>query len=140
MAYMLYKYIRRKTRETKEKKAAHDITGESHLTPELYPTERPKPERHETLPVELADHAHARLKTPIQEEKTEKSRKLDAEARRMRAYRWRMVLGLILPNFLASVDVTIVAPAIPTISSHFSLYPSQSVDAHQANALRPSFW
>ena len=29
-------------------------------------------------------------------------------------------MGLILPNFLASVDVTIVAPAIPAISSHFS--------------------
>ena len=35
--------------------------------------------------------------------------------------RWKLILALFLPNFLASLDVTIVAPAIPAISSHFGL-------------------
>lgn len=122
MAYMLFKYIRRKVKENKEKKAAHDITCESHLTPEFHSTESGKSERHDTLPREVAHHADAGLETPTGPESTEESRRHNAEARRMRAYRWRMILGLILPNFLAAIDLTIVAPAIPTISSHFSMH------------------
>jgi MFS family permease len=43
-----------------------------------------------------------------------------AEARKRNIRQWKLLIGLLLPNFLASVDVTIVAPAIPLISSDFS--------------------
>jgi hypothetical protein len=128
MAYMLYKYIRRKIKENNDKKAAHNITDESHLTPEFSPVGAPNPEPQETfLPGEGSHLVQPRLEEPNPAKRIEKSRNSDDEARRMRAYRWRMILGLILPNFLASVDVTIVAPAIPTISSHFSTCPFRPV-------------
>ncbi|KAF2266771.1 MFS general substrate transporter [Lojkania enalia] len=44
----------------------------------------------------------------------------EREERERTIYRFKMMAGLILPNFLASVDVTIVAPALLLISSHFS--------------------
>lgn len=37
-----------------------------------------------------------------------------------RVYRWKLITGLLLPYFLASVDLTIVAAALPFIASHFS--------------------
>lgn len=42
-----------------------------------------------------------------------------AEARQQNILQWKLLIGLMLPNFLAAVDVTIVAPAIPLISSDF---------------------
>lgn len=38
----------------------------------------------------------------------------------MRIYRWKLIGGLLVPFFLASVDLTIVAAALPFIASHFS--------------------
>ena len=46
----------------------------------------------------------------------------DAEKRRRRSYRWKVVFGLLLPSFLVAVDTTIVAPALPTIASAFSMF------------------
>lgn len=40
-----------------------------------------------------------------------------------RVYRWKLIAGLLLPYFLASVDLTIVAAALPFIASHFSMPP-----------------
>ncbi|KAF2691164.1 MFS general substrate transporter [Lentithecium fluviatile CBS 122367] len=117
MAYMLFKYIRRKVKESGRKEAALNITDNSHLTPEFHHG-APEPEEHESLPGNATQHTPT--EKPISAESHHDSRKLNDEARKMRAYRWRMILGLILPSFLASVDVTIVAPAIPTISSHFN--------------------
>ncbi|KAM5456451.1 hypothetical protein McanMca71_005545 [Microsporum canis] len=37
-----------------------------------------------------------------------------------RVYRWKLIAGLLLPYFLASVDLTIVAAALPFIASHFN--------------------
>ncbi|EEP81793.1 conserved hypothetical protein [Uncinocarpus reesii 1704] len=37
-----------------------------------------------------------------------------------RVYRWKLIFGLLLPYFLASVDLTIVAAALPFIASHFN--------------------
>lgn len=122
MAYMLFKYIRRRVKENNERKAAHNITDDSHLTPEFNPTEGLQSNRHESIPSAASTHhAQSRVEKPTPAEGTEESERFKAEARRMRAYRWRMIFGLILPNFLAAVDVTIVAPAIPAISSHFSM-------------------
>jgi hypothetical protein len=43
------------------------------------------------------------------------------EKRRRRIYRWKLVLCLLLPAFLSAVDTTIVATALTTIASHFSI-------------------
>lgn len=37
-----------------------------------------------------------------------------------RVYRWKLIAGLVLPDLLSSLDLTIVATATPFISSHFS--------------------
>jgi hypothetical protein len=42
-----------------------------------------------------------------------------AEKRARRIYRWKLVIALFPPQFLASIDTTIVATALTTISSHF---------------------
>ncbi|OJJ08822.1 hypothetical protein ASPVEDRAFT_156423 [Aspergillus versicolor CBS 583.65] len=42
-----------------------------------------------------------------------------AEKRRMRIYRWKLIGSLFLPYLLASIDLTIVATAVPFIASHF---------------------
>ncbi|WEW58276.1 hypothetical protein PRK78_003744 [Emydomyces testavorans] len=42
------------------------------------------------------------------------------EKRDKRVYRWKLICGLLLPYFLASVDLTIVAAALPFIASHFN--------------------
>ena len=43
-----------------------------------------------------------------------------AEKKRATVYRWKLILSLLLPNMMASIDLTIVATALPTIASHFS--------------------
>lgn len=51
-----------------------------------------------------------------------------SQKRASRIYRWKLIAGLILPDLLSSLDLTIVATATPFISSHFSNPPS-----HQTN-------
>lgn len=36
-----------------------------------------------------------------------------------RVYRWKLIIGLLLPYLLASLDLTVVATALPFIASHF---------------------
>lgn len=121
MAYMFYKYIRRRVKESKAKKAAHDIADESHLTPEFRPVPASQTEKNETLPHDGTSDTPPRPQDQPPAQSKQESERYNEEQRKLRAYRWRMILGLILPNFLAAVDVTIVAPAIPAISSHFSM-------------------
>jgi hypothetical protein len=42
-----------------------------------------------------------------------------AEKKRARIYRWKVLLSLVLVNIMASMDLTIIATALPTIASHF---------------------
>ncbi|KAL3479584.1 major facilitator superfamily domain-containing protein [Aspergillus californicus] len=42
-----------------------------------------------------------------------------AEKRRRRVYRWKLMGCLFLPYMLATIDLTIVATAVPFIASHF---------------------
>ena len=42
-----------------------------------------------------------------------------AETTRRRKYRWKLIAGLILPNFLASIELTVLAAALPFIASFF---------------------
>ena len=121
MAFLLYRYIRGKYRENKAAKAA--TSDEGHLMPEISPGQEPKQHG-------VADRVDDQINgTSIQSPKahtntianSEENARIAAEASQRRKRRWKLILGLVLPNFLAAVDVTIVAPAIPIISSHFSM-------------------
>jgi hypothetical protein len=43
-----------------------------------------------------------------------------AEEKRASHYRWKIILSLLIPNMMATMDLTIIATALPTIASHFS--------------------
>ena len=42
-----------------------------------------------------------------------------AEKKRTRIYAWKIVIALLIPNIMASMDMTIIATALPTIASRF---------------------
>lgn len=42
-----------------------------------------------------------------------------AEKKRAKIYRWKVLVSLLIPNIMASMDLTIIATALPTIASHF---------------------
>jgi hypothetical protein len=119
MAFYLYKLIRRKIRENEARKAVA-TTEESHLVPELTPLQEQQQKSNKNaehgVDVPIHDHVH---KISVEEAAHHK-----AEARKRHIRQVKLMLGLALPNFLASIDVTIVAPAIPIISSHFSMKES----------------
>lgn len=45
-----------------------------------------------------------------------------AEKKRDKKYRWKLILSLLIPNMMASMDLTITASALPIIASHFSMF------------------
>ncbi|KAL2833886.1 major facilitator superfamily domain-containing protein [Aspergillus cavernicola] len=53
------------------------------------------------------------------QEKLTPSPELEAEKRRRRLYRWKLFGSLFAPYMLATIDLTIVATAVPFIASHF---------------------
>lgn len=54
---------------------------------------------------------------PKSDEKCQVCKKQKHDAR---VYRWKLIAGLCLPFILATLDLTIVATALPSIASHFS--------------------
>ncbi|KAJ6260058.1 Efflux pump FUS6 [Drechslerella dactyloides] len=42
------------------------------------------------------------------------------ETRQRRKYRWRLILTLLIPNFMNSLDLTVIATAVPIIASDFA--------------------
>lgn len=46
-----------------------------------------------------------------------------AEKRAARKYRWKLLFCLLPAFFVASLDLTIIATALPEIASHFGQYP-----------------
>jgi hypothetical protein len=45
-----------------------------------------------------------------------------AEKKQGQKYRWKLILSLLIPNMMASMDLTITASALPIIASHFSTF------------------
>jgi hypothetical protein len=105
MAIWLYRHIRDSIREHSDKKAV-PTTDDAHLVPE-------HSQHHDSCQGEPNGiTASKNLSSSAQAQQNESDRKKKSK-------QWKLLLGLLLPNFLAAVDVTIVAPAIPLISSHF---------------------
>ena len=42
-----------------------------------------------------------------------------AEKKRAQIYRWKVLVSLAMVNIMGSMDLTIIATALPTIASHF---------------------
>ena len=64
----------------------------------------------------------AQTPSPVTGSAGKTSTKCDDCARQksaVRRYRWRLIIGLLPAYFLASLDLTIVATALPFIASHF---------------------
>ncbi|CAN9377304.1 unnamed protein product [Alternaria alternata] len=114
MAIYFFKLVRRKLREREAKKAI-PTTDDSHLVPEPASGQELQgyPNRHSHGLSQDSTGSHINFLTP------EEAAQQKIEARRRRTRQLKLMLGLVLPNFLAAMDVTIVAPAIPLISSHF---------------------
>ncbi|KAL5435582.1 hypothetical protein PMIN06_011057 [Paraphaeosphaeria minitans] len=121
MAYMLYKYIRRRAKESRAKKETFSTADEIHLSPYASPPSAAI-DNHPALTNSGAAPTtqSSDITKPYAVEDTVENERLRQEARKLAIRRWKLMAGLVLPNFLAAVDVTIVAPAIPTISSHFN--------------------
>jgi hypothetical protein len=120
MAIYFFKLVRRKLREREAKKAI-PTTDDSHLVPEPASGQELQgyPNRHSHGLSQDSTGSHINFLTP------EEAAQQKIEARRRRTRQLKLMLGLVLPNFLAAMDVTIVAPAIPLISSHFGTsFPS----------------
>ncbi|KAL3461957.1 major facilitator superfamily domain-containing protein [Aspergillus heterothallicus] len=107
MAYYLYKKIK----ASRAAKAQQDIIplGSSHSSP----FERTSQQQDGTV---LSPN-DASISTA---EKVRPSPESEAEKRRRRIYRWKLISSLFLPYMLATIDLTIVATAVPFIASHFN--------------------
>ncbi|CAE7012267.1 hypothetical protein PTNB73_00820 [Pyrenophora teres f. teres] len=116
MAIFLFQLVRRKLRERKARKVIPTI-DDSNLVPE-----KPTDKRGQKT-VNQKGHAHSDAVVPgshINFLTPEEAAQQKAETRRRKIRQWKLILGLLLPNFLAAMDVTIVAPAIPLLSLHFN--------------------
>lgn len=121
MAYMLYKYIRRRVQESKAKKESFSTVDNIHLSPYASsPSIANGPRADLAASGAAPTQQSSEITKQHATEDTVENERLRQEARRLTIRRWKLMAALVLPNFLAAIDVTIVAPAIPTISSHFS--------------------
>jgi hypothetical protein len=118
MAIYLFKLVRRKIRENEAKKAV-PTTEDSHLFPEVTSGQK-QPQTLEQNREHGFINIEASSNTPVDRVDAEEAALRKAEARKRNVRQIKLMAGLALPNFLAFIDVTIVAPAIPLISSHFS--------------------
>ncbi|KAH7095660.1 major facilitator superfamily domain-containing protein [Paraphoma chrysanthemicola] len=118
MAIYLFKLIRRKVRESQAKKAI-PTNDETHLVPEIDPAQGQQ-KLHSFKAAHTQSAKDASMSGHINSLTPEEAARQKEESRKRTARQWKLMIGLILPNFLASIDVTIVAPAIPLISSHFN--------------------
>lgn len=118
MAIWLFRKARGAIREHQAKKAV-PTTEDSHLVPETTPSQK---QYNSETGIQLSSpRASQSITEPTKETAQEKE-----AARQRNIQQWKLLIGLVLPNFLAAVDVTIVAPAIPLISSDFSAFVTSS--------------
>lgn len=131
MAIWLFRKARGAIREHQAKKAI-PTTEDSHLVPETVLPQDQHDRYVSNSAIELnfprTSHSVDRSKENVQAKEAARQRNIQ---------QWKLLLGLVLPNFLAAVDVTIVAPAIPLISSDFSSSSFHSYNTIVLIAARP---
>ncbi|KAJ4990016.1 MFS multidrug transporter [Stagonosporopsis vannaccii] len=115
MAIWLFRKALGAIREHQAKKAV-PTTEDSHLVPETTKSHKQHSRYDSENGIELGSPRASQDITALTKEAAQEK----AEARQRNIQQWKLLIGLVLPNFLAAVDVTIIAPAIPLISSDFN--------------------
>lgn len=120
--YLAYRYIKKKRAEASNRNASNEagITGEPrnrHNDGQLATNGSNINDKDDAIPqtnstVEAQDEPGTRISRE----------EINAENRRRRIYRWKLVIALFPCQFLAAVDLTIVSTALTTIASHFSTF------------------
>lgn len=114
MAIWLFRQARGAFREHQAKKTT-STADNSHLVPEAASAQTQHTRLDSENEFELGS---PRASHGLMRHSEENAHEKEA-ARQRNIQQWKLLVGLILPNFLTAVDVTIVAPAIPLISSDF---------------------
>ncbi|KKK13292.1 hypothetical protein AOCH_003610 [Aspergillus ochraceoroseus] len=123
MAYYLYKKIKA-SREASKAQPSNPLSNETKPACPHVAQSRHAQVFNPTEGNELRDLASISLTGAPRESQPPRSSTSECafckeEVRRRRIYRWKVILGLFLPYMLATIDLTIVATAVPSIASHF---------------------
>lgn len=120
----MIRYLYRKNQKLKRPNKDGDTTSD----PQRLPQENLCEHQHAKLAAlksESGNQAPAMLKSeaPTQEKRREEAcEECKDERIRRRKYRWKLIIALFPPAFLAAMDTTVVATALTTISSHFGIF------------------
>lgn len=114
MFFHIYLFIRRKIREYEAREESQEYEAR-HKSPTT-------DDSHRVSETTLSQEQHDRGFNDQKSLNGEETALQKAERRKRIIRQVKLMVGLALPNFLASLDVTIVAPAIPLISSHFGMF------------------
>ncbi|UKZ68795.1 uncharacterized protein TrAtP1_009814 [Trichoderma atroviride] len=75
--------------------------------------------RHDISPTDAAGLTGSIMMQPLEGENTQACTCAKKPEHNSKKYRIKLITGLVLPYFLASLDLTVVATALPFIASHF---------------------
>ncbi|KAM0513459.1 hypothetical protein ACHAPE_007721 [Trichoderma viride] len=75
--------------------------------------------RHDVSQTDAAGLTDSFMMEPLEGENTQACTCAKKPERSSKKYRMKLIAGLVLPYFLASLDLTVVATALPFIASHF---------------------
>ena len=127
--FVAYKYIRQKTSksgESSSQKTQKPLC--SHLARQSQIEHPPTEDIGDEVPLRELGTGSAQGRyashRSVRGDRDRKCRQCEEQRRRERIYSWKLIGGLCLPYTLATLDLTIVATAVPSIASHFGmLYP-----------------
>lgn len=145
-----YKYGRKKytQRQARRAQEAQSIapadpgqapTTNNQPTSQNAPSSAIQPVVHQSPQQDVKLCQHQLAQDPSNQSNSSKCEICRREKHDARIYRWKLIVGLLAPYLLASLDLTIVATALPFIASHFGKYfccnswPPPS-DSHQTNS------
>ncbi|KAI9040046.1 putative MFS multidrug transporter [Aspergillus affinis] len=123
--FVAYKYIRQKTSKSGEtssqKKPEKPLC--SHLARQSQIEHTPTRDTSDEVPLRELGSGSAQGRyashSSTRGDRDRKCRQCEEQRRRERIYSWKLIGGLCLPFTLATLDLTIVATAVPSIASHF---------------------
>ena len=135
MAYYLYNKIKahRQQASTGSQQSAHEMmSAEQQVSPTRLTEEQPSHNRDSTNRPESQEKIHGQGRSENHDEAPEET--ITAEEKKTaNRYRWKLVIGLVLPFSVQALDVTIIASAIPFIASDFSeLQPNRNTSTRQS--------
>lgn len=127
MAYFLFqKFKGIRERENSPGHVAHQTTNNNQ---QRLSAQNIELARYENLDGIEPGH-HAQILSPIQtHDKLHRKDNSEDLNKAANIYRWKLILGLLLPFSVQALDLTIIAPAVYFIASDFSQYPREFASA-----------